>query len=619
MQPKNLVPRTSKSRQNTLGALILVVCHGAAAEYVDKFEVCLARVLSVLNGTGTIENITNDTIRNLGFLYTGPVRELISSYPRDRYLTLTYEGCFVLCGNHNDSAQLAEPTFALNMVTTWIFPLAIVLSLPYESLHDYRFKATGTAVGNWLGSPQTALTATIFNFLQIRKAHKRANKEMSNRYTTWNNMYYVLSCVNQFDVTHSSVDRLHLFSTLAYGLYGPVLGHKNRDKDKLETKLLKYLLVAMAHQLRMHRRRAVIPTLASMGTFLIAFVFSVVLSFADVGEHTKVDLLVLGLLFTWLPVLVIFSIVDRNPVSSERTALLMSRWLYNVNAVRDWKISESIDARDIKWWGQPTHEPEDSDQDGSQGQRASEDSPQSETMDDRYELGPFIGQGRQMGFCGLSYALMEELHIMRASFGKSQNKFELYDGCARGVERRLARKPPTSWYITAVTSLSIVWTSILMALLLAYNTPTIGIGCWSGSFLLYGILSTVSWLIQMTRWEGRVSSRICNTANFISLGWLITIVFIMVTGASNTCWCNSLHMFSSYGDYMNFENAAFYREYCNVKTYWAVATGLGLAIPTVSFVLAVFWWLKCQHLWKASETDSDIKLKAASINWVWLI
>jgi len=225
-------------------------------------------------------------------------------------------GCVALCGQGSDKAQLAEPTFALNLVTTWIFPLAIVLSLPYDSLHSHRFYGTATAILNWLGSPQTALTATIFNFHQIRQAHRRAKNSPSANSTTWNDLYYVISCLNQFDVTSRvSGKDTKFFSVLVYGLFNPILS----GPQNAAMKYTKNLLSVIAHQLRMHRRRAVIPTIANLVTFLIAFVFSIVLSFAEVGENTKVDMLVLGLLFTWLPMLVIFTNVDRTPVSSDRT------------------------------------------------------------------------------------------------------------------------------------------------------------------------------------------------------------------------------------------------------------------------------------------------------------
>jgi hypothetical protein len=54
--------------------------------------------------------------------------------------------------------------------------------------------------------------------------------------------------------------------------------------------------------------------------FLLAFLFSVVLAFADFGDNTNVIYISVGFFVRWLPILVTFSIVDRNPVSSERLA-----------------------------------------------------------------------------------------------------------------------------------------------------------------------------------------------------------------------------------------------------------------------------------------------------------
>lgn len=189
-----------------------------------------------------------------------------------------------------------------------------MLSLPYDSLHERKIQGTAIAVLNWLGSPQTALTSTIFNFRQIRDAHRRANKHADNHPALWTQVYYVSSCFNQFAISHGKA-KSELYETLIYGLLHPLIGAEN----DLSTQLTDHLLSALTKQLRTLRRRAVMPTLASLGTFLMAFIFSVVLSFAEVGEHTKVDFLVLGLLYAWLPVLVIFTIVDRNPVSSDRT------------------------------------------------------------------------------------------------------------------------------------------------------------------------------------------------------------------------------------------------------------------------------------------------------------
>jgi hypothetical protein len=53
----------------------------------------------------------------------------------------------------------------------------------------------------------------------------------------------------------------------------------------------------LAFQLRMLRRRGVIPTLASFGVLLLAFVFSVVLAFAQSDEDRTTSNLTLGLLY----------------------------------------------------------------------------------------------------------------------------------------------------------------------------------------------------------------------------------------------------------------------------------------------------------------------------------
>lgn len=119
--------------------------------------------------------------------------------------------------------------------------------------------------------------------------------------------------------------------TLIYGLYRPVAAIQSRQQSE-EIQLTRILLAELAYQLRMLRRRGVIPTLASLATFLAAFVFSVVLSFADVGKGANVTPLVLGLLYGWLPMIVVFAIVDRNPISSVRSAYVFNTSELTVSA-----------------------------------------------------------------------------------------------------------------------------------------------------------------------------------------------------------------------------------------------------------------------------------------------
>ena len=115
--------------------------------------------------------------------------------------------------------------------------------------------------------------------------------------------------------TQSTVMPAPMLETLIYGLFRPMSGDRAPDVE-----LTRQLLTMLAFQLRMYRRRGVIPTLANLGVFLVAYIFSVVLAFAQLGDENTPFSLAFGLLVTWLPLLVIFSIVDRNPVSSKRTS-----------------------------------------------------------------------------------------------------------------------------------------------------------------------------------------------------------------------------------------------------------------------------------------------------------
>lgn len=281
-----------------------------------------------------MNGIDNSTIGD--YVYLGPVAGLGQGFPGQDYLAITYEGtllpgdsliianpsippgCRKICG---DPIAFYDPQTSLALVTDWIFPLGILLSLPYESLHERRVSRTLIAVLNWLGSPQTALTATIFNFRQLRQSHRRVLRHVNTR--PWHlhcAAYFVLCCLNQFHLDKLALiehdgEPASMVNILIYGLFRPLSNDQAPDVD-----LTNQLLVMLAFQLRMLRRRGVIPTLANLATFLVAFAFSVVLAFAELDKGNTPFPLSFGLLVTWAPLLVVFTVVDRNPTSSERTA-----------------------------------------------------------------------------------------------------------------------------------------------------------------------------------------------------------------------------------------------------------------------------------------------------------
>lgn len=429
-------------------------------------------------------------------------------------------GCKAICGN---PIAIHDAPQALSLASNWIFPLAILLNLPYESLHERKLSKTLIAILNWLGSPQTALTATIFNFRQLRESHRRVSRRVNLAQShVYSAAYFVLCCTNQYDnlaLVGSGGRATRMLDTLVHGLFRPLSGDQNPDVD-----LTRQLLVALAFQLRMLRRRGVIPMLANLGTFLVAFIFSVILAFAELGGNSNTFSLAFGLLMTWLPLLVVFTIVDRNPVSSERAAWvltlicltflrwawlesanynseLISRWLYNVDAVKTWATHPGNDPSNIQWWQDDTEIPED------------------------LQVGVFIGQGRKIQFCGLPHALLEASATV-------DFYIETTDGllaCAERAAERLNGWKPKAWYVVSGLSFLLVWCAIMSAFVVSFTAPTIGLGCRTLTYLLFGTFSSVSWVIQFSKRPSQWAlwvSYISNTLAILAL--LVVTVFQVI-------------------------------------------------------------------------------------------
>jgi hypothetical protein len=181
------------------------------------------------------------------------------------------------------------------------------------------------ALNNWNGSPQTALTATLFNIHQMRKCLRETvafgSGIVSGTGTYTNeklNAYYVLSCIGQFRLPE--MEDMEFLTVLAYGLFRPMVAMDQGEPatgNPRAQQWTKQLLEEMAFQLRMLRRRGVYPAFLSIFLFCVAYAVSVVLAFADLGTQTTAH--GMAILLSWLPLFVLFSIIDRNPVSADRS------------------------------------------------------------------------------------------------------------------------------------------------------------------------------------------------------------------------------------------------------------------------------------------------------------
>lgn len=191
----------------------------------------------------------------------------------------------------------------------------------------------------------------------------------------------------------------------------------------------------------------------------------------------------------------------------------MSRWLYNTLAVRAWAPDEETLERDpygqrngIAWWSSSA---------------AKAGNPRTHC----FYIGDFVGHGRSMHYCGLVSAFMnaverEELITGRDSILNVLKPLKLED------ER------PRCWYITAIVSLLLVWTEIFLAVVVDVFTPTIGFGCWSGSIVLYALLSMVSWLVQFRKRPGKVLMAVAHVFNTLAILWILAATFMVVSYCS---------------------------------------------------------------------------------------
>jgi hypothetical protein len=165
---------------------------------------------------------------------------------------------------------------------------------------------------------------------------------------------------------------------------------------------------------------------------------------------------------------------------------LLSRWLYDVSVVRTWN-DVNTPRRPLCWWTPPSTR--------SASVREMQSSYANGPVDNPFQLGSFIGQDRRLQVYCISSVLMDVgdgLYSERRGHPAEYDISAPYDDCGQKVLKRLSASPPTSWYKIAFIGLLIVWTSIIMALLFAYNTSTIGLGCWPGSFLVFGILGSLT-------------------------------------------------------------------------------------------------------------------------------
>ena len=88
----------------------------------------------------------------------------------------------------------------------------------------------------------------------------------------------------------------------------------------------------LADQIRKQRKKGVIPIFITTMWFLFSLAISFQTAFGQLGDNATAHNLALGFLLSWLPILILTTIVDRNPVAAQSTLIELNGLLDDVRS-----------------------------------------------------------------------------------------------------------------------------------------------------------------------------------------------------------------------------------------------------------------------------------------------
>ena len=200
----------------------------------------------------------------------------------------------------------------------------------------------------------------------------------------------------------------------------------------------------------------------------------------------------MGLFVSWFPILILCSIVDRNPVASDDIQRKLNRMIdLTCESLQDFECREDFIASF-------RNEPEA----GKMAYWVRKISHQAEYIKGEYFHG-FAGQGRVRFHYGAAHAILidlEKAYIAQHGRNWLANEHEARMNLMLGqVDKGLVWFDGRQiWQILA--ALVIVVGTGTGAFILSYFTPTVGLACRSGGFAIFGIVSLALLVAEFFIW-----------------------------------------------------------------------------------------------------------------------
>ncbi|KXL48574.1 hypothetical protein M433DRAFT_56739 [Acidomyces richmondensis BFW] len=555
--------------------------------------------------------------------------------PRNRSTQISTYGCKKLCGTGPDYYGWDQ---ASSTITTWVLPvIGVLLQAP---LISNAFWETCFSIARWCGSPIASLTYILWNIKISGKCALMADmaaaydnvdtdEKRESDFASMRDSLYLLSTMNQYSINPDVLRTNRHDSKPAEGLLRMVLFSKDlrllkRQRTAYELEPpdeLNTMRQKLAQQLRESRRKGVVPVFISTLWFLFAMAISIQSSFGEMGKNVIAHDLALGCLLAWLPVLILCSIVDRNPVSADDSRKKLNRLVDHVRkSIMDAQVRSmfvnTIDAVEER---------------SEMRRRIEEVSLQCLAMDRKHFFESFAGQGRKRWHYGAAHPILcdiEDAYVAGHGRHWLQNEarartFLVLGKRTGGLDWLDYRE---FWQIAAATMC--VCATILGAWILSFNTPTVGLGCRSGGYTVFAVTAVFLLFTEMLlnlskallkrqrsfqeklknltpqeRWE-YLFFRPLELGN---TSWLLYRALSQTFGVDNTCDCMS-SIWAGGGGYIDFTqwNTANSKY---VRKSWIAGTTISVTAMSIAMAYIVLEYCLQSHLSTADPKDAALGLQ----------
>lgn len=279
---------------------------------------------------------------------------------------------------------------------------------------------------------------------------------------------------------------------------------------------------------------------------------------------------------SWLPVLTCSSLVDRNPNNEEYVRHLLCDFL---------ELAESFVP----------------------------DTSSNEERNGRI-LVRFCGQARQRWHYGIAHSILSFNERNFPDYVRnSRTILQLYQSGIFYPKDRVAQNRIDLWYFDMVEmwhgcfAIRILVCSTMGAFLISYNTPTVGLGCRSGGYMVYGIAAAICLLLDMLGWFviGKWPAKnipvgclsvVVTLCEIGSSSWIIYVILAQTFGFYNSCHCKSSVWGLHVAGYTDFAGTNTYREDFDITKWWITGTVLG-SLPLLTIIHTVYQWATQSFLW----------------------